>query len=61
LFVLKQAAARIGRLADSLTTQARRLDFRHRREAGSRRRKQLTDRSGKDDDGPVLAPGLAWA
>jgi hypothetical protein len=61
LFILKQAAARIGRLADSLTTQARRLDFRHRREGGSRRRKRLTDRTGNDADGPVIANGLAWA
>jgi hypothetical protein len=61
LFILKQLIARVERLASSLTTQARRLDFRHRRERGSRRRKRLTGRPGKDDDGPVIVRGLAWA
>lgn len=61
LFILKQAAARVERLACSLVTQARRLDFRHRRERGSQGRKRLTGRSAKDDDGPVIAGGLAWA
>jgi hypothetical protein len=60
LFVLKQAAARIGRLA-SLATAALRLDFRHRRERGAKARKQLTGRLKNDDDEPIIAGGLAWA
>jgi hypothetical protein len=60
LFVLKQAAARIGRLA-SLTTEARRLGFRHRRERGAKARKQPTGRPENDDDEPIIAGGLAWA
>src|SRR5580658_2433316 len=41
LFVIKQAAARVGALATHLMTEARRLDFRHQRERGSERPKQL--------------------
>ena len=62
LFILKQAAARIGRLADRIMTQARRLDFRHRREGRSRGRQRLKGRPTKDDDRPVIVGGgVAWA
>ena len=61
LFILKQAASRVERLAHSVATQARRLDFRHPRERGSSSRKRSTGRPAKDDDGPVVASGLAWA
>jgi hypothetical protein len=60
LFVIKQVAARVGRLA-SLTTKALRLDFRHWRERGTKARKRLTGRSRDDDDEPVIAVGIAWA
>src|ERR1700727_818736 len=36
LFIIKQVAGRLERLAGSLMTEARRLDFRHRREHGSK-------------------------
>jgi hypothetical protein len=61
LFILKQAATRIERLAHSLVTLARRLDFRHPRERGSSGPKRLNGRPAKDEDGPVIAGGLAWA
>ena len=61
LFIIKQVAGRLERLAGSLMTEARRLDFRHRREHGSKGRKRLTGRPGNDDDEPVAIGGLAWA
>jgi hypothetical protein len=61
LFIMKQATARVGRLAGSLMTAARRLDFRHRRERGARGRKRLTGGFRKDDDEPAIGGGLAWA
>jgi hypothetical protein len=61
LFIIRQVAARLERLAGSLMTEARRLDFRHRREHGSKGRKRLTGRPGNDDDEPVAIGGLAWA
>jgi hypothetical protein len=60
LFVIKQAAARVGALATHLMTEARRLDFRHQRERGSERPKQLDGRK-KDADEPFVTSGLAWA
>jgi hypothetical protein len=60
LFVIKQAAARVGALATHLMTEARRLDFRHRRERGNERPKQLHGRK-KDADEPFVANGIAWA
>jgi hypothetical protein len=61
LFVVKQAVVRSGRLALSLVTKARSLDFRHRRQRGATGRKRLTGRPSKDDDEPALVGGLAWA
>lgn len=61
VFMLKRAGARIGRLAGGLTIAAGRLDFRHRRERGSRKGKRLTGRSLNDDEDPVVLGGLAFA
>ncbi|WP_316231573.1 hypothetical protein [Bradyrhizobium sp. SZCCHNR1051] len=62
LFVLKQATARIGRLANCIMTAARRLDDRHRREGGVRVPKRLPRRSSnKDSDSPPIVIGAAWA
>jgi hypothetical protein len=61
LFIIKQTAARVERLANSLMTEARRLDFRHRRERSSRGERRLTGRPENDDDRPVIVAGLAWA
>jgi hypothetical protein len=59
VFIVKQASARVTGLASSLLKRARWLDLRHRREARTRSRKQLTG-SAKDDDGEWVA-GFAWA
>ena len=60
LLVIRQLSAWIARSAGKLMSAARRLDFRHRRERGSRVRKRLFGRSGNDDK-PAVAAGLAWA
>ena len=60
LFVIKQMAARVGALGSHLMIEARRLNFRHRREHGSKRPKQLDGRK-KDADEPFVASGIAWA
>ena len=61
LFIIKQVTARAARLACSLMTAARRLDFRHRRERGANARKRLTGRPNNDADEPVAMGGVAWA
>ena len=61
LFFLKQMTARVTGLTSSLITQMQRLDFRHRRERGTRSRKRLTGRPSNDDDEPVFGGGFAWA
>ena len=61
LFIVKQAAARALQLAIVLHDGWRRLDLRHRREGGARRRKRLIDRAKNDEDGFVAIGGVAWA
>ncbi|WP_316181620.1 MULTISPECIES: hypothetical protein [unclassified Bradyrhizobium] len=61
LFLIKQATASIGRLANSLATAARRLDGRHRRERGTSVRRPVTKGSNKESDGPAIVIGMAWA
>jgi len=61
LLVVKQMAARIGRLANSLMTEARQLNFRHRRERGTKTRTRLTGQPRNDDDEPAIVSGVAWA
>ena len=61
VFVLKQAAAYAVRLASTLLASTKALDFRHRREGGTKRRKSTAGRaSSKDDDCPAIY-GVAWA
>jgi len=60
LYMLKQAVARAVRLASGVGDVARRLDFRHRREAGTRGRKGSASRSSADD-ASAPAYGFAWA
>lgn len=60
LFIIKQAAARV-RVSATHLMEARRLDFRHRRERGSERRSKLAGRLKKDSDEPFVASGIAWA
>ena len=61
LFVIKQASARMARSAGSLMTAMQRLDFRHRRERGTKSRQRLTGGRKDDDDGPVTVGDFAWA
>ncbi|MGJ5021311.1 hypothetical protein ACQR18_09945 [Bradyrhizobium oligotrophicum] len=61
LFMIKQASAQLGRLANGFTTAARRLNGRHRRERGARVRRRLTERSNKESAGPAIVIGMAWA
>jgi hypothetical protein len=61
LFVVRQVSARVPRLAILLMTQARRLDFRHRRARGAHSRKRPATGQRRDDDGPAMTGGLAWA
>jgi hypothetical protein len=61
LFIIKQASARIGVMASRLIVEARRLDFRHRREGGSKGQKRLAAHAEADDDAPFALGGVAWA
>jgi hypothetical protein len=63
LFIIKQVAAWGERLASHLIIEARRLDFRHRREHGSKSKGQNrpTGRPRNDDEEPVFIGGMAWA
>jgi hypothetical protein len=61
LFTLKQTAAHASRLASNLLAGLQRLDFRHRREGGARRRKGSASRTRNEDDEPAVTYGLAWA
>ena len=60
VFVLKRAAAYAVRLASDLLANTKRLDFRHRREGGTKSRKRMAHRARTDDDHAVIR-GVAWA
>jgi hypothetical protein len=61
LFITKQVAASVGKLASSIMTKAQRLDFRQRRERRTKGRKPPRGWSQSDDDEPVILGGVAWA
>lgn len=61
LFVIRQAAAQIARLANVLLSELRRFDARRSRARNSRARRRMTDRSKDDDSAPVGIGSLAWA
>jgi hypothetical protein len=61
LFIVKQATASASRLASVLLEGLRRLDFRHRRQVGPRKRMRLTGRANADDDDSPVIRGVAWA
>ena len=61
LFVLKQAAASVAGLANGLFARMQRLDVRHRREAGAKKRRGAAGRAGNEDDDPAGIQGVAWA
>jgi hypothetical protein len=60
LFFTRQAAEQALKLASRMLAGLQRLDVRHRREGGARRRKRLFGRTKPDDDYPAIA-GFAWA
>jgi hypothetical protein len=61
VFVLKQAAARVRRIAGNLLTAAKGFDFRHRREGGAKSRKGIASRARNENDDPAGIWGVAWA
>jgi hypothetical protein len=61
LFVVKQAAARVLRLAIILRDGMQRIDLRHRRESGAKNRKRLINRANKDDGEQAVIQSVAWA
>ena len=61
LFILKQAAAHAVRLASGLLAGMQRLDFRHRREGGSKSRRGAASQAGNEDDDYAAIHGVAWA
>lgn len=61
VFILKQAAMHAIGLVSNLLAGTKALDFRHRREGATKRRKGTAGRtSGKDADCPAIY-GVAWA
>ena len=61
VFILKQGAAHAIQLASILLAGMKRLDFRNRREGGTRKRKGTTGRASSQDDDHAAVRGLAWA
>jgi hypothetical protein len=60
LFIVKQVTARVARLASGLMTATRGVDFRHRRERGTKSRNRLARRRQNDDERAIIG-GFAWA
>jgi hypothetical protein len=62
LFIAKQAAQHMIKLASSLLAGMQRQDFRHRRQGGAKSRKRTASqvKSG-DDEGYAAIRGVAWA
>jgi hypothetical protein len=60
LFILKQATARVRRMAGLLAAKAQ-SGFRHRRERRIRGVRRLNDGTESDDDDAIIAPGMVWA
>lgn len=61
LFIIGQVTARVARTASGLMTAMQRVDFRHRRERGTKSRKRLVRRRQDNDDEPAIVGGFAWA
>jgi hypothetical protein len=61
LFIVKQVTARVARLASGLMTATRGVDFRHRRERGTKSRNRLARRRQNDEDERAIIGGFAWA
>jgi hypothetical protein len=60
LYVVRQAAEQLLRLASHARTKLR-ADSRHRRAGGARTRRRWIVGAKKDDDGPLSVYGMAWA
>jgi hypothetical protein len=60
LYVVRQAAEQLLRLASHARTKLR-PDSRHRRVGGARTRRRWIVGAKKDDDGPVAVYAMAWA
>src|SRR4051812_45898052 len=52
-FILKQAAAHAGKIAGNLRAGAKGLDFRHRREGGTKSRKGIASQAKNENDDPA--------
>lgn len=61
VFILKQAAAHAIRLASNLLAGMKGLDFRHRREGGTKSRKEMAGRAKNDNGDHAAIRGVAWA
>jgi hypothetical protein len=61
LFIVKHVIARVARTASGLMTAIQRLDFRHRRERGTKSKNRLAGRRQDNDDEPAIIGGFAWA
>jgi hypothetical protein len=61
LFIVKQVTARVARLASGLMMAMRGVDFRHRRERGTKSRNRLARRRQNDEDERAIIGGFAWA
>jgi hypothetical protein len=60
VFIVREATARLGRLAERVMCELRRQDVRHRRERDGKGRRRLTGRARNDDDDPVGVGGVTW-
>jgi hypothetical protein len=61
LFVMKQAASGVLRLAHGMLARLQRLDLRHRRERGTTVHKRPARRARDEDDEGAFVYGVAWA
>ncbi len=61
LYVVRQAAEAMLRLASRLHVRLRRPDFRRRRMPGTATIRRLIGATKDDDDRPALVYGMAWA
>jgi hypothetical protein len=61
LFSIRHVTAQVVRLASDLMTAMQGVDFRHRRERGTKSKNRLADRRQDDNDEPAIVGGFAWA
>jgi hypothetical protein len=61
LYVVREAAEQLLRLASHARTKLRRPNSRHRRVGGARTQRRWISGAKKDDDEPAPVYGMAWA